>query len=115
MNINYQVMDITQRNSYGNYIPDYNKLLEGATCEEESEYIRKLMEKTDAQLNSSRAKNAGYTFNMVYIVRQACGHFEIFQSPQNAYYPLDKVLQQAEEHSKRNCTRCTCNWRGKWN
>lgn len=95
--INYQLMEEAMD---GKYYPDYKKLIAGATCKEEVEYIKKV-----------ENGNHGFAFNMVYITRQSCGHFEIFQSPQNEYYTLKEVLEQGEQHSKEHkCTKCTCNW-----
>lgn len=112
MEINYQIMDETQKNGEGKYIPDFDKLLEGATCEEEADYIREVRERTERYLSSPGYESfAGFAFNMVYITRQSCGHFEMFQSPMNSFYTLDSILNEAENHSKMKCTRCICNWK----
>lgn len=96
--INYQVMAGPAAD--GKYYPDYETLIAGATCEEEAEY-----------LNEVRKRSFGFAYNMVYVTRQACGHFEIFQTPQNEHYPLETVLAVAIAHAtERKCTRCTCNW-----
>ena len=81
--------------------PDYENLIRNASCDEEVDYIRTVQK-----------ANIKFAFNMVYITRQACGHFEIFQTPQNDYYTLETILKTAEETAKtRKCTRCICNWK----
>jgi hypothetical protein len=72
----------------GKYYPEYDRLIAGATCEEEAEYLRKVKE-----------RNFPFAFNMVYVMRMACGHFEIFQSPQNEHYSLEYVLKCAAENA----------------
>lgn len=97
MAINYQVMAEDQKRN-GKYIPDYEALLRNATEEGEAAYIREV-----------QAMGFGFAYNMVYVTKQACGHYEIFQTPQNDHYPLKENLAQAEEHAKgRKCTRCIC-------
>ena len=110
LKINYQVMNKSQKNSYEKYIPDFEKLIAGATCEEEVAYIRKIQDRFNMYLSKTGCeKMAGFAFNMVYITRQTCGHFEIFQTPQNDYYSLEENLKQAEEHANNSkCSHCIC-------
>lgn len=97
--INYQTME---QSADGKYYPDYEKLAAGASCEDEKSYIENV---------AARAK-FGFAYNMVYVTHQACGHFEIFQTPQNLHYPLMDVLAQAAEYAKTNkCTGCICGWK----
>ncbi len=97
MNINYQIIAATADD--GKYHPDYDALISAASCEEEAEYINEVKERSFA-----------FSYNMVYVARQACGHFEIFQSPQNEHYPINQVLGSAAEHAAiRKCTHCICN------
>lgn len=113
MRINYQIMDESQRNSFGKYLPDFKKLIDGATCEEEATYINEVMDRFDEWLNRKGAESfAGFAFNMVYITKQCCGHFEIFQSPCNEYYSLEDNLKLAEEHMRDRCTKCICDFKG---
>lgn len=108
MKINYQIMDESQKNEYGQYIPDFEILIEGATCEEEISYIRMVRERVTQRLLKPGYEHwAGFAYNMVYITRQKCGHFEIFQTPCDERYSLEENLHQAEEHAKEmKCTRC---------
>lgn len=110
MKINYQVMGESQKNKYGKYIPDFEKLIAGATCEEEVAYIQKTQAQFERYLSKTGYESfAGFAFNMVYITRQKCGHFEIFQTPQNEHYRLEENLKQAEEHANNSkCSRCIC-------
>lgn len=109
MKINYQVMSEEQKNEHGKYIPDWETLKAGASCEEEKEYIDSV---ADFYEKIGKKKgwedSVGFAFNMVYVTKQSCGHFEIFQSPQNEYYTLERVLEEAEEHTKSKCSRCIC-------
>jgi hypothetical protein len=97
--MNYQIMTEEQKQG-DKYFPNYDELIKNATCEEEKQY-----------LNEVSKSNIPFAFNMVYVTKQACGHFEIFQTPQNEYYTLEEVTKRAEETAKtRKCTRCICNW-----
>lgn len=110
MKANYQVMRENQRNCYGKYIPDFEKLIEGASCADEISYIHKVMDEIKMwQSMPGYESFAGFAFNMVYITRQKCGHFEIFQTPLNEFNSLEGILKHAEEHaSEYKCSRCVC-------
>lgn len=108
MKINYQIMEESQKNSQGKYIPDFEKLIAGATCEEETAYLKEVQERFDKWLSKPGCeKYAGFAFNMVYVTRQTCGHFEIFQTPCNEHYSLEDNLKEAETHAgSMKCSRC---------
>ncbi len=107
MAINFQVMTENQKNEYGKYVPDWEALKAGASCEEEKEYIDRIIALDEKWISKGRGEYAGFAFNMVYITRQKCGHFEIFQTPCNEHYSLEENLLQAEEHAKKmKCGRC---------
>lgn len=108
MKINYQIMGESQKNRCGKYIPDFEKLIAGAACEDEISYIRKVQEQSEKWLDKPGCESyAGFAYNMVYITRQKCGHFEIFQTPCNEYHSLEENLKVAEEHAREmKCTRC---------
>jgi hypothetical protein len=100
--INYQIMDESNLTTTGRYFPDYQKLMDGAETQEEKDYIKKVSE---YPWNT-------FVFNMVTIVKQACGHYEIFQHPMNAYHNLDETLKLDIETAKtRKCTHCICNFK----
>lgn len=97
--VNYQIM--TKRDEKGRYHPDYGKLIENASSEEEKEYLEEV----------ENSPFSGYAFNLVLVTRQKCGHYEIFQSPCNKYYPVEKVLKSAEKAAEsQECTQCICRW-----
>jgi hypothetical protein len=109
---NYQIMAEGQKNSYGNYIPDFKQLIAGATCDEEVAYINEVKDRNDewSQKNGYKLFE-GYAYNMVYITKLTCGHFEMFQTPYNEYHTLQNNFAMAEEYAKENrCTRCISNF-----
>lgn len=109
MKINYQIMMEDQKNEHGKYIPNYEELVARASCEEEAEYIKKVQTQSKKWAGIKGCeKFAGFAFNMVYVTKQSCGHFEIFQTPQNEHYTLESVLAEAEMHAKMKCSRCVC-------
>lgn len=98
-------MGENQKNDYGKYIPDFEKLINEATCEEELLYIRSVKESFE------NYNEKGFSHNMIYITRQKCGHFEIFQAPLNEYYTIEENLKRAEKHAlESKCTKCICGW-----
>ena len=100
--INYQIIPATRVDKVGQHIPDWDALIANATCEEEAEYLKEAQKTMHGR---------GFAYNMIYVTRQKCGHFEIFQTSCNVYYPLDENLKQAREHAeKHSCTACTCGW-----
>lgn len=104
--VNFQQMSEGQRNEKGNYIPDWNALITGASCQEEIDYIKEVRARVD------NGRFEGFAYNLVYVTRMACGHWEIFQSPCNNFYHIDDVLNQGLEHAKSSkCTHCICNFK----
>lgn len=98
MHVTYQT--IPAPDADGQYAPDYDALIAAASCPEEADYIR-----------SIEASGMKFAYNMVYVTRQACGHFEIFQTPRNVHYPLKDNLDLARKTAaERKCTRCICGW-----
>lgn len=97
--INYQVMTDSQQVD-GKYIPVWEALIARAASDEEKAYIQEV-----------QRHGINFAFNMVYVTKQACGHYEIFQTPQNEHYGLEENLREAEETAKdRKCTSCICNF-----
>lgn len=94
--VNYQIMPNVEQD--GKYIPDYDALLAAASSEQERRYLRRVAD-----------HDMRFAYNMVYVTRMMCGHFEIFQTPQNKHYSLEENLARAREHaSTSRCTRCIC-------
>jgi hypothetical protein len=98
-NKNYQYM---VERADGRYLPDFEKLLENAHDDDEKDYILK----TETFMAEH---NLSFSFNLVNIVKQACGHYEIFQHPANAYHGLAEILTLDNEHASQRCTTCVCN------
>lgn len=95
MEINYQIMSENQKKE-DKYYPDYDELTANANCEEEKEYIEQV-----------KKQNFPFAYNMVYITKQKCGHFEIFQTPQNEYYSIKENLSHAMKHAEESaCSHC---------
>ena len=97
MNINYQIMKLGDTRDY---YPNYDLMIANARTEEEREYIKEV-----------KKRGSTFAYNMVYVTRQKCGHYEIFQAPVNDIWPLEKNLEKAEEGIERYCTRCICNFK----
>ena len=52
-----------------------------------------------------------WVYNMIYLMKQACGHYEIFQTHVNSEKEaLEWLDLMAKEAETRKCTRCTCGW-----
>ena len=104
MRINYQLMGEANKNEHGRYIPDYDALIDGATCEDE----RKEWEATKAFAEKYELE---FPFELVTCLQQRCGHWEVFQHPIGCVYSVKEALDNLVESSKsRRCTRCICNW-----
>ena len=97
--INYQI--ISKKNDEGWYMPDYEKLINNAKTVEEKEYINKIKD-----------RNITFAYNMVYITKLKCGHYEIFQTPCNKYHLLNDNLNKATDIvSNQICSDCIINAR----
>ena len=99
--VNWQVMDDSFKTGKdGAYVPNYELLIMSASCEDEENYLR-----------SAEAAGIEFAFNMVYVTKMACGHYEMFQTPQSEFNPLSGILIKASEQAQTNkCTRCICGW-----
>lgn len=107
MKINYQIMGETQKNKRGKYVPDFEKLKQTAITEEERQYIAELLRRYEKC--EERGIYLEFAYNMVYITKLKCGHYEIFQCPMNKYYSLEMNLSMAAEYAEKNrCTACIC-------
>ena len=104
--IQYQIMTDENKNDEGKYVPSFDELFR------EAETGATKMKWADCQKRMARRplEFQGFAFNLVVMVKQACGHYEIFQHPYNAEYEnLEDILQDfAEEGQHRRCTRCIC-------
>jgi len=97
--INYQI--ISKKNDEGWYMPDYEKLINSAKTIEEKEYINKIKD-----------RNITFAYNMVYVVKLKCGHYEIFQTPCNKYHTLKENISKAINITgSLTCSNCIINAR----
>lgn len=95
---NYQI--ITEKDENGRHIPDYDKLIANASCEEEA-----------AEWRSAKEHKYHPTFNLIVCMKMTCGHWEIFQSIVNYCHDLDDELEMLYRLSlKSKCTHCICHW-----
>lgn len=111
MKYNYQIMKESIKDERGEYyVPDYDLLRKNASCEEEIEYINDV-ENRYKKYKEKHLPLGCFAFNMVYVMKQACGHYEIFQlhvnNDKEAIEWLDMASKEAET---RKCTRCICKW-----
>lgn len=109
MKHNFQIMN--NKNENGKYIPDMETLKNNASCKEEVDYINTIEAKWEEYKEKGYTDFIGFTFNMCYITKQSCGHYEIYQISVNNEEEALKQIQFAEEEAKnRKCTKCICNW-----
>lgn len=96
----YQVIDEKSRAQDGNYRTDWDDLIDRAPDNECREYLTETRKKM-------KAIGISFAYNMVYVTRMACGHYEIFQCPSNAHWPIAKNLREAREYSlTHKCSAC---------
>ena len=104
---NYQIMNNKSEN--GKYIPNIEELKNNASCLEEIEYLNNVEANWKKYKKTGHIDFIGFAFNMCYVMRQACGHFEIFQTHVNSETEAMKWLKLMESEAKtRKCTRCIC-------
>ena len=102
--IQYQIMTDENKNAEGKYIPSFDELFR------EAETGATKMEWIECQRRMARRplKFQGFTFNLVVMVKQACGHYEILQHPYHQEYDdLHEILTDFANEN-RKCTRCIC-------
>lgn len=101
---NYQFM---QKNELGKYMPDMAKLKANASCKEEVDYLTEVENRWEEYRKKGHENLIGFNYNMCYVMKQACGHFEIFQTHADNEEEAMKWLGFAkEEAERRKCTRC---------
>ena len=78
-------------------------ILKERTCSEaERAYIEQ---------NADRLEKFEWAYNMVYLMKQACGHYELFQTHVNSEKEALEWLElMAKEAENRKCTKCICGW-----
>lgn len=108
---NFVIMDESKRQKVKSvyhdteYIPGEDTidvLIYNARCKEERDY---LIEKKE------RLAEFGFAFNMLYVCKMACGHYEVFQVyAKDEEDALSWVKFSEDDAKTRKCTRCICNW-----
>lgn len=105
MKYNYQIMK--EKSENGKYIPNMEELRSNASCKEEVEYLNSVEAYWKEYAETGYPELIGFTFNMCYVMRQACGHFEIFQTyVRNEEEALTWLRLMESEAATRKCTRC---------
>lgn len=105
MEYNYQIMK--EKSENGNYIPNMEELKNNASCQEEIEYLNSVEAYWKEYAETGYPELIGFTFNMCYVMRQACGHFEIFQvNVQSEEEAINWLRLMENESATRKCTRC---------
>lgn len=97
-----------QKNVAGSYIPNYDELVANAPNDEmKAKWIE--CKETLARIGKEDAKYDGFAFNGIYMMKMACGHYEIFQHHARSESDLvDWIeLMQSDKYYKK-CTRCIC-------
>ena len=95
----YQIMS---ESGDGRYYPAWEALIEEANPEEK-EYLEQLVKERLERHDGLRS----FAFNLIYIAKQKCGHYEVFQSPYNENWTLKGIFDIALEHAqKQKCTHC---------
>lgn len=102
--IQYQIMTDENKNAEGKYVPSFDKLFR------EAETGATKMKWIECQRRMARRpfKFQGFAFNLVVMVKQNCGHYEILQHPYHPEYDdLHEILTDFA-NKNRKCTRCIC-------
>ena len=103
-NINYQILN--KKNRAGKYIPDYDAFIRDASCPEEAEYIHSVQQQDEEYERKGYPDFAGFAYQFVFVVRNTCGHYEIYQDPYREGDDISKCLELAETVAAQKCTRC---------
>lgn len=104
--IQYQIMTDEQRNEVGAYIPNYDELIANAPNDEmKTKWIAS--KELHQKLGEKDAKYEGFAFNSVYIMKMACGHYEVFQHSVREESELIEWIEMMQNENRR-CTRCIC-------
>lgn len=102
-NINYQILE--KKNLAGNYVPDYEAFIRDASCPEEEEYIRSVQRQNEEYERKGYPDFSGFAFRFVFVVKNVCGHFEMYQDPY-VNGDLARCLETAKTVAGQKCTRC---------
>ena len=105
----------------GQCYPDYDEFIKNARDEEEKAYLEEVKQR-HLEREAEGYKNNGFAFEIIYVTKQACGHYELFQHPlwrnygkepteETTIKSLESVLSiiKDDKRRQRKCTRCICN------
>lgn len=107
-NTQYCIMTDEQKNEVGAYVPNYDELIANAPNEDmKAKWIAS--KELHARLGEKDARFGGFAFNSIYMMKMACGHYEVFQHQSRDESDLVEwiELMHTEKHYKK-CTRCIC-------
>ena len=104
MNYIYCILSENDKNSDGKYKLSneaFDVLVKKSESQEAKDYLF---------ANRERLLNRNWAFNLIYLMQQACGHYEIFQSfIRNEHEALAWLDKMAGGAQTRKCTACICN------
>lgn len=98
--IQYEIM--TDKNENGNYIPNFTELISEAS----NEAMKAKWSEIEEAINNEVFP--GFAFNCVYIVKRACGHYEVLQHPVGR--DIEDYLEFMKNAENSRCTRCICHF-----
>ncbi len=102
--INYQILE--KKNRAGRYIPDYDAFIRDATCDEEAECIRHMQQRDKQDELIGNPEEAGFLYRFVFVVRNACGHYSMYQRPYFGENDIPRCISDAEFIAALDCQRC---------
>ena len=110
-NTQYCIMTDEQKNNADSYIPNYDELIANAPNDEmKAKWIES--KELHERIGKEDAKHGGYAFNGIYMMKMACGHYEIFQHHVRDESELvDWIELMHTEKYYKKCTRCICEFR----
>ena len=105
-NTQYCIMSDEQRNDAGAYIPNYDELIANAPNDEmKAKWIAS--KELHDEIGKKDARFSGFAFNSIYMMKMACGHYEIFQHMARTESDLVEWIEMMQSEN-RKCTRCIC-------
>ena len=105
-NTQYEIMTDEQRNEVGAYVPNYDELIANAPNDEmKAKWIAS--KELHQKLGEKDARFGGFAFNSVYMIKMACGHYEVFQHHSRDESDLIEWIEMMQDEN-RKCTRCIC-------
>lgn len=107
-NTQFCIMTDEQKNDAGSYIPNYDELIANAPNDEmKAKWIAS--KELHASIGEKEPRFEGFAYNGIYMMKMACGHYEIFQHHVRDESELVEwiALMHTDKYYKK-CTRCIC-------